>query len=111
MRPLNYLFVFFTLITLAEFAKAECTPACLEIVKKIPPKDQELLLVKTILGKNEAYLKEHPDASSSLIAKVRSNILMSKLQIETLQNESQFIKDEIQKKGCQECLSLPTKES
>ena len=111
MRSLNYLFVFFTLIIFAELAKAECTPACSEIVNKIPLKDQELLRVKTILGNNEAYLKDHPDASSSIIAKLRSNILMSKLQIETLQNESQFIKDEIQKKGCQECQSLPTKES
>ena len=94
-----------TLLNLfAAQASATCNPSCEPAVKVIQGKQNEEERVKLVLAKNEDYLKKNPTASPSVTVKIRSNILMSKLQIETLLNENTVLIAEAQKKGCQECL-------
>ncbi len=99
-----FLFVLLSLSGLTSKVYAACTPACEPAVKVIQAKRSEGERIKVILEKNEDYLKKNPTASPSITVKIRSNILMSKLQIETLANENTVLIADAQKKGCQECL-------
>ena len=83
---------------------------CAPLIKSLDEKVAQLERVKVILSKNEEYLKNNPSASTSIIVKVRSNILVSRLQIETLQNEKQLVENSVQEKGCESCKTKPTKE-
>ncbi len=91
-------------------ASAEtCIGPCDGIVRSLTEKSEKLERTQVILQKNEDYLKKNPDASPSISVKVRSNILVSKLQIETLQNEKILIEKTITEKGCGKCQPSPTK--
>lgn len=98
------------LATLTQVAQAEtCIGPCDGIVRSLLEKGEKLQRTQIILQKNEDYMKKNPDASPSIAIKVRSNILVSKLQIETLQNEKVLIEKTISEKGCGSCQPSPTK--
>ncbi len=98
------------LLHLTQDAVAEtCIGPCDGIVRSLQEKSEKLKRTQIILQKNEDYLKKNPDASPSISIKVRSNILVSKLQIETLQNEKVLIEKTITEKGCGPCQPSPTK--
>jgi hypothetical protein len=86
-----------------------CLGPCDAIVRSLQEKSEKLERTQIILQKNEDYMKKNPDASPSIAIKVRSNILVSKLQIETLQNERVLIEKTITEKGCGKCQPSPTK--
>jgi hypothetical protein len=79
------------------------------MARSLQEKTEKLQRTQIILQKNEDYMKKNPEASPSIAIKVRSNILVSKLQIETLQNEKVLIEKTISEKGCGACLPNPTK--
>jgi hypothetical protein len=88
----------------AQTCGAHCTP----LVTSLSEKSDRLERTQVILKKNEEYLKKNPNASASISVKVRSNILVSKLQIETFQNEKILIEKTIQEKGCNQCKTQRT---
>lgn len=65
-------------------------------------KDQ-LAARKDVLQKNQEYLAKNPDAPPSAKIKVRSNIAMAELQIETVSNQFEIRNEELKKKGCPPC--------
>lgn len=96
--------------SLSSIAKAEtCIGPCNGMVRSLQEKTDKLQRTLVILQKNEDYMKKNPDASPSIAIKVRSNILVSKIQIETLQNEKVLIEKTISEKGCGQCQPSPTK--
>jgi hypothetical protein len=100
----------FLLTSLASVAKAEvCLGPCDGMVRSLQEKTEKLQRTQVILQKNEDYMKKNPEASPSIAIKVRSNILVSKIQIETLQNEKVLIEKTISEKGCGQCQPSPTK--
>jgi hypothetical protein len=100
----------FLLISLVSVAKAEvCIGPCDGMVRNLQEKTEKLQRTQVILQKNEDYMKKNPEASPSIAIKVRSNILVSKIQIETLQNEKVLIEKTISEKGCGKCQPSPTK--
>jgi hypothetical protein len=65
---------------------------------------QDTLSVRhEVLKKNRDYLTKNPDASASAKIKVRSNIAMAEIQIETITNQISLLSVEMKKKGCAEC--------
>ncbi len=86
-----------------------CLGPCDGIVRSLQEKSEKLERTQIILQKNEDYMKKNPEASPSIAIKVRSNILVSKIQIETLQNERVLIEKTITEKGCGKCQPSPTK--
>ena len=56
-----------------------------------------------IYRKNKDYLNSHPDAESSVAVKVRSNLFVTTLQIETTENEISVLENKIKKQGCGQC--------
>jgi hypothetical protein len=65
---------------------------------------QDTLTARTeVLRKNRDYLAKNPDASPSAKIKVRSNIALAEIQIETITNQIALLSGEMQKKGCAEC--------
>ena len=93
------------LLTQSPSAFASCPPKCIPNLKAFDFKQKEFARINLILSKNEAYLVKYPQVSPSLLIKIRSNILMSKLQIETLQNQITVLTAENFSKGCRECLT------
>jgi hypothetical protein len=95
---------------LTPVAQAEtCIGPCDGLVRSLREKSEKLQRTQIILQKNEDYMKKNPEVSPSISIKVRSNILVSKLQIETLQNEKVLIEKTISEKGCGACQPSPTK--
>ena len=86
-----------------------CIGPCDGLMRSLIEKTDKLGRTQVILQKNEDYLKKNPDASPSISIKVRSNILVSRLQIETLQNEKILIEKSVTEKGCGKCQPSPTK--
>jgi hypothetical protein len=86
-----------------------CVGPCDNMARSLLEKSEKLKRTQLILQKNEDYMKKNPEAAPSIAIKVRSNILVSKLQIETLQNEKVLIEKTISEKGCGTCQPSPTK--
>lgn len=63
----------------------------------------QLAARKDILQKNQDYLVKNPDAPASAKIKVRSNIAMAQLQIETVANQIELRNEDLKKKGCPPC--------
>ncbi len=63
----------------------------------------DLAVRKEVLRKNQEYLVNNPGASASAKIKVRSNIAMAQLQIETVSNQIEIRNEELKKKGCPPC--------
>ena len=59
--------------------------------------------VKDILQKNQDYVTRNPNAQASIVIKVRSNILMAKVQIETMTNQLTAFELAGQKLECSQC--------
>ena len=78
---------------------ANCTPA----IARLASKEGELAKIRDILAKNEDYLRRNPSVSPSVAVKIRSNIMISRLQIETAQNEKSVLETSLDKQGCKEC--------
>ncbi len=91
-------------LPLYSHALTQCGPECPDLGKRASEKQVELARIRIILAKNEDLLKANAAASPSLLVKLRSSAIMSKLRIETLQNENQVIGDQLKAKGCQSCL-------
>ena len=104
-----FFFVLINLMTAHAHAQQNCM-SCAPLINSLNTKDEQLDRTRIILKKNEDYLKDNPSASTSILVKVRSNILVSRLQIETLQNEKQLLENSVQEKGCDSCKTKHTKE-
>lgn len=63
----------------------------------------DLAVRKEVLRKNQEYLAKNPEVSPSAKIKVRSNIAMAQLQIETVSNQIEIRNEELKKKGCPPC--------
>jgi len=99
------------LIALSGSAQAEnCAGNCHTLTSSLSKKEMELVRIKDILKKNEEYLQKHASAPPSITVKVHSNIVISRLQIETVQNERTVIFKNIEKQGCKQCLTKNTKD-
>lgn len=108
MRVLFLQLLFFSSLT--QVSRAEtCIGPCDALVGSLQEKTAKIQRTQIILQKNEDYMKKNPEATPSIAIKVRSNILVSKLQIETLQNEKVLIEKTISEKGCGTCQPSPTK--
>ena len=103
-----------TLIALIAFQAAafagECNGNCAPLVTSLSQKETELTRIKDILKKNEDYLQRKTNIPTSISVKVRSNIVISKLQIETIENERTAINQTIEKQGCKQCKMPNTKD-
>ena len=98
------------LTSLTQVAQAEtCIGPCDGMVRSLREKAEKIQRTQIILQKNEDYMKKNPEAAPSISIKVRSNILVSRLQIETLQNEKVLIEKTISEKGCGACQPSPIK--
>ena len=96
----------FCLVLLLSFlsqnsAFADCA-ACAKLKSDLDAKTKAAVSMQGVKGKNEVYLITHPDASSSIQIKVKSNIMIASVRIETFQNEISLITSEITK-GCAQC--------
>ncbi len=91
-------------------AQQNCPGPCTPVMKSLSTKETELQRVQTILQKNEEYLKKNTSISASISVKIRSNILISRLQIETVQNEKTMIEKTIKQQGCSGCKIKNTKD-
>ncbi len=91
-------------------AQQNCPGPCVPVLKSLNIKETELQRVQTILQKNEDYLKKNTSVSASISVKIRSNILISRLQIETVQNEKTMIEKTLQHQGCSGCKIKNTKD-
>ena len=85
----------------AQWAYAHCGP-CEETKKELEKKDKNILLLKDAENKNQAYLGSHPDASESILIKVKSNLIVIKLRTETAQNEKTLLLANL-KERCRQC--------
>jgi len=65
--------------------------------------NDQLAARRDVLQKNQEYLAKNPDAPPSAKIKVRSNIAMAELQIETVSNQIELRNEELKKKGCPPC--------
>jgi hypothetical protein len=83
-----------------------CPGNCAPAVAQLAKKEGELGKIRDILAKNEEYLKRNPSVSPSIAVKIRSNIMISKLQIETAQNEKVLLEASLEKQGCKECKKI-----
>lgn len=103
----------FILLNLPAQAHAACAPDCSKLAKVSEFKNTELLRIKNILQKNREYLQNYPKSITGVVIKIKSNILMCNLQIETLENQLTLQNNESNSKGCGECLTpnlnLPVK--
>jgi hypothetical protein len=81
---------------------AECTL----IRESIVQKSARMKALEEILRKNNEYLARHPNLSSSVNIKVKSNIVMASLKIETLQNEITFGESGLREKNCSDCVEV-----
>ena len=77
----------------------ECGPKLTELTTK----KSKMGRMSVILQKNKDYLAKNPGVSSSIAIKVRSNIVVATLQLETLDNEMQALTQDIKKTGCEAC--------
>ena len=89
----------FSAIAGAETCPGKCAPGVAQLMKK----EVELLKIREILAKNEDYLRRNPSVSPSIAVKIRSNIMISRLQIETTQNERSILEASLERQGCKGC--------
>jgi hypothetical protein len=88
----------------------ECNGNCAPLLTSLSHKENELTRIKDILRKNEEYLQKKAPLPTSISVKVRSNIVISKLQIETIENERTAINQTLEKQGCKKCKIRNTKD-
>lgn len=98
------------LLQLFSSARADglCPGHCGPFVKEVAAKTAEIKRMADILARNEAFLKKNA-VSTSVSVKIGSNILIAKLQIETLQNEKAVVEKSASEKGCKTCLNPSAK--
>ena len=77
--------------------------ACESEMQECSRLQDKLIARNQVLKKNRDFLVEHPEASPSAKIKVRSNIAMAEIQIETISNQVSLLSAEMKKKGCAEC--------
>ena len=103
-----------TLIALIAFHApsfaGDCNGNCTPLLTSLSQKETELTRIKDILKKNEEYLQKKTNLPTSISVKVRSNIVISKLQIETIENERTAINQTLDKQGCKQCKTRNTKD-
>ncbi|NDG86044.1 MAG: hypothetical protein EBX52_13525 [Proteobacteria bacterium] len=110
-EDISTVLIIIALAALSGSAHAQkCTGNCTALVVSLSKKDVELARIKDILKKNEDYLQKHAAIPPSISVKVHSNLVISKLQIETIQNERTVIFKNIEKQGCKQCQSKNTKD-
>ncbi len=80
-----------------------CAGTCAPAVAQWEKMENQLDKIRDILAKNEEYLKRNPSVSPSIAVKIRSNIMISRLQIETAQNEKALLEASLERQGCREC--------
>lgn len=81
---------------------ASC-PECPPIVDAVKTKTEKQNKLGVILKKNQDYLAQNPNVNSSIKIKIQSNILMTNVQIETVQNELTDLNKNLKEKGCDQC--------
>ncbi len=89
---------FFSLTIFAQDC-SECKKEATEIQQKTNFKERAALILK----KNQDYMAAHPNAPESLAIKVRSNIIVTMMQIETSENEITLLQGNLKTKGCSKC--------
>ena len=76
----------------------ECQVFDEEMKKKVAKKER----TEDILKKNKDYLLKNPAASKSIVIKVKSNVMITLIQIETVDNEIVALKNNVQTR-CTQC--------
>ena len=79
----------------------ECQSFDEEVKQKIAKKER----TEDILNKNKEYLQKNPNASKSIVIKVKSNVMITLIQIETAQNEIVALKNKVETQRCTQCPS------
>lgn len=99
------LWAFFAL-TLAPgevFGASQSCSFCSAKMDEIQKTAASLKLHEELLQKNKAYLAGLSPNDLSRSIKVKSNIMVFDLRIETMKNTIQAIQQEVQGKGCESC--------
>ena len=84
---------------------ADC-PSCDKIAAQ---QGQQTVLKQTRLvyvKKNQDYMQQHASAEMSTRVKVQSNIVQARIQLETIDNNLIFLKQDFDKKGCVTCATI-----
>jgi hypothetical protein len=80
-----------------------CNDKCPERKAAIDAKIIAKERMKSVLERNEAFLKNNPGVNPSIIMKIQSNKIIARLEIETLENEIIPLKEFVEKEGCSQC--------
>jgi hypothetical protein len=99
---LMFVLVSITLHSSRVFSMA-CDPSCPERTAQLRSKILARDRMKTILSRNEDFLKRNPKANPSIVMKIQSNKIIARLEIETLENEILPLSTYVEKKGCKRC--------
>ncbi len=97
------LYLLIPLLFSSAHAAGTCPASCTPAVERLTIKEGELAKIREILAKNENYLKRNPSVPPSVAVKIRSNIMISRLKIETAQNEKTILETSLDSQGCKEC--------
>lgn len=78
---------------------AESAP-CETLLKNIESRKTRQSSIRHVIEKNNQYLVKNTEASTSIKIKIRSNLLMGNLLLETLSNELLALENDVKSKGC-----------
>lgn len=81
---------------------ADCSVCLMDVIEfRSHKKKQEAF--DSILKKNQKVLNEVQTTNPSMAVKLKSNIILTSLQLQTEANNAEALVQEITKKGCTEC--------
>ena len=103
MTRYTFLLISALFCVLGKLCSAADCPGCAKIAEQ--ENHQEFLKRSRLayVAQNQAYMAKHPDAELSARIKAQSNIVQARIQIETVENNLIFLKQDFDKRGCAEC--------
>jgi len=105
IRILNIILLFFILFTFSSPLKAlggNCSP-CKDKFQELKNESEKEAYNKVLLKKNQDYLSSFGKINKSGAIKVKSNIFVISLRLETSKNNIEAIHTELTQKGCNQC--------